>query len=53
MAIEVVEWVEGQVVNGVIVLDDNSRLPEGARVQMVVIDSPKEEARPDQPFIVE
>ncbi|MBW3541305.1 MAG: hypothetical protein KY476_13640 [Planctomycetes bacterium] len=35
----------GRVQNGVIILDDDVRLPEGTRVNVVVAEAP---ARPDQ-----
>ncbi len=40
--------LEGRVVNGVVLLDDGYRLPEGARVQLTVI----EEADEDEALIV-
>ena len=40
MALEADVVVEGQVVNGEVVLDDGSRLPEGARVRLKVVARP-------------
>jgi hypothetical protein len=43
MALEANEVVEGRVVNGEVVLDDGSRLPEGARVRLKVVARATEE----------
>ena len=41
--------LEGRVVNGAVVLDDGSRLPEGARVRLKVVEDVLDEELPGIP----
>ena len=41
--------VRGQVKNGVVVLEEPTELPEGARVEVSLIDRPKDDPSPEPP----
>ena len=41
--------VRGQVKNGVVVLEEPTELPEGAQVEVSLIDRPKDDPSPEPP----